>query len=381
MLPNLTNEEIRRYSRHLLVPEIGMAGQKRLKAASALIVGLGGLGSPIALYLAAAGVGRIGLIDHDRVDISNLQRQVIHGSRAAGQPKVRSARERMADLNPLITIETYDALFTRENAMQIAADYDILIDGTDNFPARYLLNDVGVFLHKPVVYGSVFHFDGQVSVFDAERGPCYRCVFPEPPRQAPNCSTAGVLGSVPGVIGTIQATEAIKLLAGVGEPLIGRLLLYNAYDQTFETVRLRKNPRCKVCGEHPVITELVDYEQRCGPASEDDAPLPAEWHLSAQDLAKRLRRGADDLFLLDVRDAHEMDIVQLPGSTNIPLDDLPRSLDALPRDRQIVVLCKRGNRSQRALKVLSEAGFTHICHLTGGLEAWAQEVDDALPRY
>src|SRR5512139_1794729 len=299
----LSHEEILRYSRHLLIPEVGLTGQKKLKAASALVIGTGGLGSPVALYLAAAGVGRIGLVDYDVVDSSNLQRQIIHGTGGLGTLKVESARQRMLDVNPDIQVETYNEPFTSENAMRIAQNYDILIDGTDNFPTRYLTNDVCVLLGKPNVYGSIFRFDGQVSVFDARRGPCYRCLFPEPPPPGlvPSCAEGGVLGVLPGTIGTLQATEALKLILGIGQPLIGQLMLYNALDMSFEFVRLRKNPQCKVCGENPDVMELIDYEAFCGvPGHDHDEGSAGEgWDIAASALAQRLQQG-NHIRLLDV---------------------------------------------------------------------------------
>jgi adenylyltransferase/sulfurtransferase len=380
----LSRQEILRYSRHLLMPEVGLGGQKKLKAASVLLIGTGGLGSPAALYLAAAGVGRIGLVDYDVVDSSNLQRQVIHGTGSLGRLKVESARLRMLDLNPDIQVEVYNEPFTSENAMRIARDYDILIDGTDNFPTRYLVNDVCVFLGKPNVYGSIFRFDGQVSVFDARVGPCYRCLFPEPPPPGlvPSCAEGGVLGVLPGTIGTLQATEALKLILGVGQPLTGKLLLYNALDVSFEFVNLRKNPRCKVCGPEPEITEPIDYEAFCGVPGHDhdEGSVGGGWDIEAVDLAGRLGRG-ERIRLLDVREPHELEISRLEDSQLIPLGQLAARLSELDSAEEMVVFCKSGSRSARALELLVSAGFRKVKNLKGGINAWAQEVDRSLPVY
>lgn len=380
----LSHEEILRYSRHLLIPEVGLAGQKKIKAASVLVIGTGGLGSPVALYLAAAGVGRIGLVDYDVVDASNLQRQVIHGTSGIGSLKVESARRRMLDLNPDIEVEVYNEPFTSENAMQIAADYDVLIDGTDNFPTRYLTNDICVFLGKPNVYGSIFRFDGQVSVFDARRGPCYRCLFPEPPPPGlvPSCAEGGVLGVLPGTIGTLQATEALKLILGIGEPLIGRLLLYNALDMTFDFVNLRKNPNCKVCGPNPEITQPIDYEAFCGVPGHDheEGSVGGGWDIEAGELARLLRSGAQ-ITLLDVREPHELEISRLEGARLIPLGQLAARLSELDSAEEMVVFCKSGSRSARALELLTSAGFRKVKNLKGGINAWAREVDPRLPVY
>lgn len=384
MLPELSRDEILRYSRHLLIPEVGLEGQQKLKASSVLIIGTGGLGSPVALYLAAAGVGRIGLVDYDVVDTSNLQRQVIHGTSSIGKLKVESARSRILDLNPDIQVDVYNEPFTSSNAFQIAEPYDLIIDGTDNFPTRYLTNDLCVLTGKPNVYGSIFRFDGQVSVFDARRGPCYRCLFPEPPPPGlvPSCAEGGVLGILPGTIGTLQATEAIKLLLDIGEPLIGKLMLYNALDMSFEFVRLRKNPHCKVCGPNPDVTELIDYEAFCGvPMHDHDAgSAGGGWDISAPELAERLKQG-DHLRLLDVREPHELQISHLPGATLIPLGQLAARLSELDSAEDMVVFCKSGTRSTRALELLLSAGFRKVKNLQGGINAWAEEVDSSLPVY
>ncbi|MGD8404514.1 MAG: molybdopterin-synthase adenylyltransferase MoeB [Anaerolineales bacterium] len=384
MLPGLTREEILRYSRHLLIPEVGLDGQRKLKGSSALVIGTGGLGSPVALYLAAAGVGRIGLVDYDVVDSSNLQRQIIHGTDTIGVLKVESARERMLDVNPDIEVEVYNEPFTSDNAMRIAADYDILIDGTDNFPTRYLTNDVSVFLGKPNIYGSIFRFDGQASVFYAEEGPCYRCLFPEPPPPGlvPSCAEGGVLGVLPGTIGTIQATEALKVLLGIGSPLIGQLLLYNALDMSFDFVKLKKNPNCRVCGPNPDITEPIDYEQFCGVPGhdhEDEGSAGEKWDITAPELSERMQHN--HLKLLDVREPHELQISALPDATNIPLGSLAARLSELDSADDMVVFCKAGTRSTRALELLVTAGFKKVKNLKGGINAWAQEVDQSLPIY
>ena len=384
MLPTLSHAEIMRYSRHLLIPEVGLEGQRKLKRSSILVIGTGGLGSPVALYLAAAGIGRIGLVDYDVVDFSNLQRQVIHGTAGLGELKVESARSRMLDLNPDIQVEVYNEPFTSQNAMRIAADYDIIIDGTDNFPTRYLTNDVCVLLGKPNVYGSIFRFDGQVSVFDARRGPCYRCLFPEPPPPGlvPSCAEGGVLGVLPGTIGTLQATKALKLLLGIGQPLIGSLLLFNALDMSFEFVKLRKNPHCKVCGPEPEVTELIDYEAFCGVPGHDhdDGSAGVDWDITAADLAKRLKNG-NHLSLIDVREPHELEISHLEGARLIPLGQLAARLSELDSAEEMVLFCKSGTRSARALELLVSAGFRKVKNLKGGINAWAREVDPSLPIY
>lgn len=384
MLMTLTHEEILRYSRHLLIPEVGLDGQRKLKAASALIIGTGGLGSPVALYLAAAGVGRIGIVDYDVVDSSNLQRQVIHGTAMLGRSKVESARARMLDLNPSIQVDTWEIPFTSSNAMQIATEYDLLIDCTDNFPTRYLTNDVSVFLGKPNVYGSIYRFDGQASVFFAKQGPCYRCLFPEPPPPGlvPTCAEGGVLGVLPATIGSIQATEALKLLLGIGDTLVGRLLLYNALDSSFEFVRLKKNPKCRVCGPDADVRELIDYEGFCGLPAHDheEGAAGADWDVSALGLQARLA-DSPDLLMLDVREPHELQISSLQGALNIPLGELAARLSELDSSREMVVFCKSGTRSARALELLIAAGFRRLKHLKGGINAWAKEVDPRLPLY
>ena len=380
----LSNEEIKRYSRHLLIPEVGLAGQKKLKASSVLVVGTGGLGSPVALYLAAAGIGRIGLVDYDVVDFSNLQRQVIHGTEGLGTLKVDSAKKRLLDINPDIAVQTYNAAFTSENALEIAKGYDLVIDGTDNFPTRYLVNDVCVMLGIPNVYGSIFRFDGQVSVFDGVDGPCYRCVFPEPPPPGlvPSCAEGGVLGVLPGTVGTMQATEAIKVLLGIGKSLKGRMLLYNALDMSFDFIKLRKNPKCRVCSPDPEITELIDYEDFCGMPmhDHDEGSAGADWDVSVTELADLLK-GAHPPKLIDVREPHELQIAALEGAELYPLGQLAGRLSELDTAEDLVLLCKSGTRSTRALELLVGAGFRKVKNLKGGINAWAEEIDPSMPIY
>ena len=380
----LSHEEIMRYSRHLLIPDVGLDGQRKLKAASVLIIGTGGLGSPVSLYLAAAGIGRIGLVDYDRVDESNLQRQIVHGTATVGKLKVESARDRLLDLNNGIQVDAINEPFTASNAIAIAQNYDIIIDGTDNFPTRYLSNDVAVFLGKPNIYGSIFRFDGQASVFFAQKGPCYRCLFPEPPPpgMVPTCAEGGVLGVLPGTIGTIQATEALKLILGIGDSLIGRLLLYNALDMSFDFVTLKKNPKCRVCGPNADIKELIDYEEFCGAPGHDreNGSANESWDIEAIALAKSISENHPQI-LLDVREPHELGISALPGALNIPLGSLANRLSELDSSQEIVVFCKGGTRSTRALELLVSAGFKRVHNLKGGINAWAREVDAKLPIY
>lgn len=380
---DLTHEEIRRYSRHLIMPEVGPEGQRKLKQASVLLIGAGGLGAPQALYLAAAGVGRIGIVDFDVVDESNLQRQIIHGTSTLGELKIDSARARLADLNPLVEVTTYQANLTSENALEIIQPYDIVIDGTDNFPTRYLVNDACVILGKPNVYGSIYRFEGQASVFAVNEGPCYRCLYPEPPPPGlvPSCAEGGVLGVLPGIIGTIQAMEAIKLIIGAGNPLIGRLMLFDALEMRFRELKLRKNPDCPVCGTHPTVTELIDYQVFCGVVPEESG-IPAENRITPQELAKTLAAGNGDVpVLLDVREPNEWDIVHLENARLISVNSLALHLDELPRDEPIVVYCKTGGRSARATQLLRDAGFRHVRNLDGGITRWANEVDTTLPTY
>ncbi len=383
MLPELSHAEILRYSRHLLIPEVGLQGQRKLKAASVLVVGTGGLGSPVALYLAAAGVGRIGLVDYDVVDASNLQRQVIHGTQTIGELKVESARRRLLDLNPDIQVDVYNQPLTSANAFAIAGPYEVIVDGTDNFPTRYLINDLCVLTGKSNVYAAIFRFDGQVSVFDARRGPCYRCLFPEPPPPGlvPSCAEGGVLGVLPGTMGTIQASEALKLILGIGQPLIGKLLLYNALDMSFDIVQLKKNPGCKVCGSQPEVRGLIDYDAFCGvPGHNQEVNLEKGMEISALELAARLEDGRP-IKLLDVREPHELEISTIPGAQLIPLGSLAARLSELDSADEIVVFCKAGTRSARALELLVSVGFRKVKNLKGGINAWVQAVDPSQPVY
>jgi len=380
---NLSSEEIQRYSRHLILPEVAMTGQKKLKAASILLVGTGGLGSPLAMYLAAAGVGRLGLVDFDVVDSSNLQRQVIHSTHNVGKSKLESAKSFIEGLNPNVQVETYETRLSSENALAIAKDYDLIIDGTDNFPTRYLVNDVCVLLDKPNVYGSIFRFEGQASVFWAERGPCYRCLYPEPPPPGlvPSCAEGGVLGVLPGIIGTIQTNEAIKLILGAGEPLIGRLLLFDALGMRFREMKLRKDPNCPICGEHPTIDALIDYEQFCGmPVIEDDGSTTINsFDISATAAAKKLK--AESIYLLDVREPEEYEICAIPGATLIPLGKLPERLAEVDGTKEIIAYCRTGKRSAKAVNLLRQAGYTSAKNLAGGIHAWSDEVDSTVPKY
>jgi adenylyltransferase/sulfurtransferase len=380
----LSPQEAARYSRHLIMPEVGMEGQKRLKAASVLLIGAGGLGSPLGLYLAAAGIGRIGLVDFDVVDFSNLQRQVLHGTPDVGRPKLHSAKDRLQAINPEVQLDLYEARLTSANALSIFQPYDIVIDGTDNFPTRYLVNDACVLLKKPNVYGSIFRFDGQASVFYPGRGPCYRCLYPEPPPpgEVPSCAEGGVLGILPGLIGCIQATEAVKLLLGQGSPLIGRLLLYDALQMSFREFKVRRNPKCPVCGEQPTITKLIDYEQFCGMrGQETPAPVAAGSDaITVEELKQRLDKG-ENVFILDVRNPEEIQISRLAGSTVIPLPQLPQRFGELDRNREIIVHCKSGMRSQKAIQFLRQQGFTRLKNLTGGILAWADRIDKTMLKY
>ena len=386
----LSHEEVQRYSRHLIMPEVGAEGQKKLKASSVLLIGAGGLGSPLGMYLAAAGIGRIGLVDYDVVDYTNLQRQIIHGTKDVGRPKLESARDRILDINPHVQLDLYEVPLTSDNALEIFEPYDIVIDGTDNFPTRYLTNDACVLLGKPNVYGSIFRFEGQASVFYAEEGPCYRCLFPEPPPPGlvPSCAEGGVLGILPGTVGAIQATEAIKLLLGIGEPLIGRLLLYDALNMTFDYVNLRKNPNCPVCSQNPTLTELIDYEQFCGmPAhdrslyvsSENGDSVP---QVSPQELKARLDKG-ENLFILDVREPHEWEISNLShlGAILIPKGQVLERMGELDTAQEMVVQCRSGARSADVIRQLKQHGFKKMWNLDGGINRWAKEVDNSLPTY
>jgi len=375
----LSNEEIRRYSRHLLLPEVGVEGQRKLKDARVLCVGAGGLGSPVSMYLAAAGVGTLGLVDFDLVDVTNLQRQVLYTSTDAGQSKLIAARARLSAMNPAIRIEIHPFTLSSENALDLLRGYDIVVDGTDNFQARYLINDACVLLGLPNVSGSVLRFEGQASVYATPRGPCYRCLHPEPPPPGlvPNCGEAGVLGVLPGIIGTIQAAETVKIITGIGETLVGRLLILDALRMRFREVRIAKDPDCPVCGTHPTIRQLIDYEQFCGTAPVVLAP---ELELSAGQLRTRLDRG-EALMLLDVREPQEADINSIPGSIVIPFGELPAKTATLDRSRDIVIYCKAGMRSASAVQMLQAAGFERVAHLKGGILSWIDEVDPGQPKY
>jgi adenylyltransferase/sulfurtransferase len=378
-LPQLNHAELLRYSRHLILPELGEAGQRRLKASSALVVGAGGLGSPAALYLAAAGVGTIGIVDFDRVDETNLQRQIIHGTQAVGTPKLESAAARIGDLNPLVRIETFDGRLTRENAFDVLRGFDVVVDGSDNFPTRYLVNDACVLLGIPYVYGAIFRFDGQTSVFATDGGPCYRCLFrdPPPPGLVPSCAEAGVLGVLPGVIGSIQALETIKLLVDCGKGLAGRLLLFNALQLEFRELSLRRDPACPVCGDEPTVRELIDYDAFCGETTE---VVPASLEITPKDLARE-RTEDTDLFVLDVRQPWEYRIGHIERAVLVPLDTLPYRLSELEGQTEIVTVCHHGIRSLRAAALLREAGFAGVRSLRGGMAAWADEVDPRVIRY
>jgi molybdopterin/thiamine biosynthesis adenylyltransferase/rhodanese-related sulfurtransferase len=385
----LSHEEVQRYSRHLIMPEVGVQGQKKLKAASVLLIGAGGLGSPLAMYLAAAGIGRIGLVDYDVVDYSNLQRQVIHGTKDVGRPKLASARARIVDINPHVQVDSYEVPLTSDNALEIFAPYDVVIDGTDNFPTRYLTNDACVLLGKPNVYGSIFRFEGQVSVFYAAEGPCYRCLFPEPPPPGlvPSCAEGGVLGILPGTVGAMQATEAIKLILGIGEPMIGRLLLYDALNMEFNEVRLRKNPACPVCSENPTLTELIDYEQFCGMPAHDHSLYVTEENgavpqITPLELKQRIDAG-ERPFILDVREPHEWQISNLGhlGSVLIPQGQVLERMGELDTATELVVQCRTGVRSANIIRELRQHGFKKLLNLDGGINRWAEEVDPSIPRY
>jgi len=382
-LPPLSQDELLRYGRHLILPEVGLEGQRKIKAASVLMVGAGGLGSPLGLYLAAAGVGRLGIVDFDVVDASNLQRQILHGTSQVGKPKLDSARARIRDLNPEVHVEGYPVALTSENAMEILGRYDVIVDGTDNFPTRYLVNDACVLLGKPNVYGSIFRFEGQASVFDARVGPCYRCLYPDPPPPGlvPSCAEGGVLGVLPGVIGVIQAIETLKIILGAGDSLVGRLVIFDAMGMRFRELKLRKDPACPLCGEHRTLHELIDYQQFCGvaPAHEaEEASMP--WEIDARELKAMQDRG-EDFVLVDVREPHEFEIARIPGARLIPLGSLPARVSELDTSRTVVLQCHHGQRSMRALEFLHQAGFRKLKNLRGGIEAWSRHVDPGVPRY
>ncbi len=377
----LNNDEILRYSRHLIMPEVGMEGQQKLKAARVLCVGTGGLGSPLALYLGAAGVGTLGIVDFDVVDYTNLQRQIIHTTADVGRKKLDSAAEKLKAINPFLNIRRFETKLTSANALEIFRDFDIIADGTDNFPTRYLVNDACVLSGKPNVYGSIFRFEGQASVFATEEGPCYRCLYPEPPPPGlvPSCAEGGVLGILPGLVGVIQATEVIKLILGKGEPLVGRLLLVDALSMKFRELKLRKNPDCPVCGTHRTVTKLIDYNEFCGIRGEEKAVDVSQSDMQVEELKRRLDAG-EDLFVLDVREPHEYQICNIGGHL-IPLNDLPKRISELDSSREIVAHCKMGGRSAKAVQFLREAGFKKVHNLTGGIIAWADRIDPKMPKY
>lgn len=383
-LPELTTDDLSRYSRHLILPEVGMEGQRKLKAARVLCVGTGGLGSPLALYLAAAGIGTLGLVDFDVVDASNLQRQIIHSTRDIGRKKLDSAEEKLIALNPALNVVKHETMLSSANAMEILKDYDVVADGTDNFPTRYLVNDACVLMGKPNAYGSIFRFEGQASVFATKEGPCYRCLYPEPPPPGlvPSCAEGGVLGILPGLVGVIQATEVIKLILGKGNPLIGRLLLVDALGMKFRELKLRKNPECPVCGDNPTVKELIDYQHFCGivpETKEDKAMKNGVPQLSVKELKKRIDAG-EDVFILDVREPYEYQIAQIGGKL-IPQNDVPQRLSEIPRDREIVVQCRSGARSQRIAELLKQSGYTQVVNLAGGILAWSDEIDPKVQKY
>jgi len=387
-LPALSHADVARYSRHLIMPEVGVDGQQRLKAARVLCVGAGGLGSSASLYLAAAGVGTLGLVDYDVVDVSNLQRQILYATADVGRPKLAAAAERLTALNPGVRVVTHDTRLSSANALDIFRDYDVIVDGADNFPTRYLVNDACVLLGKPNAYGSIFRFDGQASVFAAKAGPCYRCLYPEPPPPGlvPSCAEGGVLGVLPGIVGTIQATEAIKIILGAGRTLAGRLLIFDALRMEFRTLELQRDPECPICGTRPTITSLIDYEQFCGVTPEASMPLPADplnVETTVEQLKARLDRH-DPPWLLDVREPREFEICRIPGATLIPLGDLPRRLDDVPSGDSapdIVVFCRSGVRSAKAVELLREHGHTRVTNLTGGILAWVARIDPSQPAY
>jgi molybdopterin/thiamine biosynthesis adenylyltransferase/rhodanese-related sulfurtransferase/molybdopterin converting factor small subunit len=383
-LPELTNEEIKRYSRHLIMPEVGIEAQKKLKAAKVLCIGAGGLGSPAALYLTAAGVGTLGIVDFDTVDFSNLQRQILHGTPDVGRSKLASAKDKLNAINPNVKIETYETALSSENALELFAPYDVILDGTDNFPTRYLVNDACVLLGKPNAYGSIFRFEGQASVFATKEGPCYRCLYPEPPPPGlvPSCAEGGVLGVLPGIIGIIQATETIKLIIGVGEPLIGRFMIYDALKMKFRELKLRKDPDCPVCGTHPTLTKLIDYDQFCGvvPAAPEPVIVNHATEITAVELKQRLDRG-DKLKIVDVREPNEYQINRIEGSQLIPLGDVPQRYQELDKNDEIVVQCKMGGRSAKAADFLRSVGFTKVLNLKGGILDWIDKVDPSQPKY
>lgn len=384
MSVELSNDEISRYSRHLILPEVGMAGQKKLKSTSVLCIGTGGLGSPIAMYLAAAGIGKIGIVDFDVVDYSNLQRQIIHGTPDVDRPKVQSGKETLNSINPEVEVVIHETMLTSDNAMEIIEPYDIVVDGTDNFPTRYLTNDACVLLKKPNVYGSIFRFEGQASVFAPELGgPCYRCLYPEPPPpgMVPSCAEGGVLGVLPGIIGCIQATEIIKLALGKGDPLINRLMLYSALDMSFRELKLRRDPKCPICGENPTITELIDYQEFCGIGDEPNEPQVHPDEVSVQDMKKAMDDSSSDIAFLDVREYDEVEIARIEGVPLIPLGELPQRFMELDPNQTIYIHCKVGGRSLKAVEFLKQQGFKYCKSVAGGINAWSDDIDCSVPRY
>ena len=381
---SLTIDEVRRYSRHLIIPDVAMAGQKRLKNARVLCVGAGGLGSPALMYLAAAGVGTLGIVEFDEVDESNLQRQIIHGQSDIGRSKAQSAADSIREINPLVQVEVHELRLDSSNVMQLFADYDLIVDGTDNFATRYLVNDACVLLGKPYVWGSIYRFDGQASVFWAEHGPCYRCLYPEPPPpgMVPSCAEGGVLGVLCASIGSIQVNEAIKLITGIGEPILGSLMVYDGLEMEYNKIKIRKDPNCAVCGEHPTVTELIDYEAFCGVVSEEAQQAAAGSTITAQEL-KDLVDSDKPIYLVDVREPAEWEIVKIPGATLIPKDEILRgdALASMPNDKQIVMYCKTGVRSAETLAAVKAAGFRDAVHVQGGVTAWVNQIDPSLPVY
>jgi sulfur-carrier protein adenylyltransferase/sulfurtransferase len=380
----LSVDEVKRYSRHLIIPDVGMTGQKRLKNAKVLVVGAGGLGSPALLYLAAAGVGTLGIVDFDVVDESNLQRQIIHGVSDIGHPKAESARNSIREINPYVDVVLHQERLDSDNALQVFEPYDLIVDGTDNFATRYLVNDAAVLLGKPYVWGSIYRFDGQASVFWSEHGPCYRCLYPEPPPpgMVPSCAEGGVLGVLCASIGSIQVNEAIKIITGIGDPLVGRLMIYDALEMTYRSVQVRKDPECPVCGKNPTITELIDYEAFCGAVSEEAQEAVQGSTITARDL-KAMMDAGEDIFVVDVREPNEYEIVSIPGATLIPKGEFVSgaALERLPQDKRIVLHCKSGARSAEALAIVKDAGFSDAVHVGGGVLAWVSQIDPSLPTY
>ena len=385
MVDSLSSEQVARYARHLTLPEVGKDGQLRLLNASVLLIGAGGLGSPLAIYLAAAGVGRLGLVDVDQVDYSNLQRQVVHGTKDIGRSKVQSAAETIIDINPDVRVDQHNVAFTSKNAVEIACEYDVIIDGTDNFPTRYLVNDVCVLTGKPNCYGSIFRFEGQASVFSHDGGPCYRCLYPRPPAPGavPSCAEGGVLGVLPGIIGTIQATEAIKIILGIGDTLSGRLKLFDALDMSFREMKVRRDPACPICGDNPTITELIDYQEFCGIPNESSesakAQSQSEWDVTPKEVKTKLDRG-DSFVLLDVRQESEFEICNIGGKL-IPLDQLADRMNELNAHDEIIVHCKMGGRSAKAVQMLRDSGFNNVHNMRGGITAWSEQIDPNVPKY